>query len=112
MPRQDVMSIMMQLVDEYVVMSYNTNPANAMDRILAQAKYASKSHGPSMPRVLGSVETAKRVGTNVSYADTPGKQSKGIVLADVGRIEAALRQYPAFRGMAIHHWAAWNELPP
>jgi hypothetical protein len=109
-----VMDLIMPMVDEYVVMSYNTDPANAASRVLEQAKYATRqvSDGRKMPRVMGSVETARGVGRNVSYGDTPGKASKQIVLEDILAIEQPLRQHAAFGGMAIHHWAAWDALPP
>ncbi|KAK3674919.1 hypothetical protein LTR78_005263 [Recurvomyces mirabilis] len=109
-----VMDLVMPLMDEYVVMSYNTDPANATKRIVTQAAHATKQavEGSKMPRILGSVETAKGVGRNISYGDTVGKQSRTAVLRDVRVIEEELAEYPAFAGMAIHHWAAWRELLP
>ena len=111
-PRRCVMDLIMPLVDEYIVMSYNTNPENAASRIHEQARYASSllQSGSIVPRVLGSLETARDVGVNVSYGDTPDKQSKEAVLKDLNTIECSLEKYPAFSGMAIHHWAAWENL--
>ena len=110
--RRCVMDLIMPLVDEYVAMSYNTDPANAAGRAAEQARYASSliQTGGHIPRVLGSLETAKGVGANISYGDTPGKESKLAVLVDLEKIEGILEKYPAFSGMAIHHWAAWEKL--
>lgn len=111
--RTCIMELIMPLLDEYVVMSYNTDPAIAAGRILQQVRYACAQtlEGNKAVRVLGSVETAKGAGKDVSYGDTPGKESRAAVLDDISIIEGTLRKYPAFRGMAIHHWAGWDELP-
>jgi hypothetical protein len=109
--RQGVMKHMMQFVDDYVVMSYNTNPANAANRVLGEAKYASTLPENARPRVYGGVETMQGVGANVSYGDTPGKQSKAVVLSDLQKITETLKAYPAFHGMNIHDWAGWRALP-
>ncbi|KAK5126683.1 hypothetical protein LTR85_009617 [Meristemomyces frigidus] len=111
--RTCIQDLIMPLLDEYVIMSYNTDPANAASRVLQQARYASAKalEGCKMPRVLGSLETERGAGRNVSYGDTPGKEFKTAVLNDIGTIEEMLQKYPAFHGMAIHHWAAWDKLP-
>ncbi|KAK6390798.1 hypothetical protein LTR65_005402 [Meristemomyces frigidus] len=108
-----IMDLIMPLVDEYVVMSYNTDPANAASRVSQQASFASAQaqQGAKMVRVLGAVETEQGVGGTVSYGDAPGKDSRGAVLEDMGTIENMLQQYPAFSGMSIHHWASWDEMP-
>ncbi|OQN97247.1 hypothetical protein B0A48_16789 [Cryoendolithus antarcticus] len=110
--RVSVMNLLMPILDEYVVMSYDTDSAIAASRVVQQAAYASQrlQEGQSMPRVLGAVEVGTGVGSGVSYGDTPGKGSKAVVLRDIESITQSLRLYPAFRGMAIHHWQAWNEL--
>lgn len=111
--RTCVMDLIMPLVDEYVVMTYSTDPAAAVARILYQARYASAKalEGHKMPYVLGSVETAKGVRRNTLSGDVPGRTSKGAVLDGIATIEKTLRKYPAFAGMAIYHWASWADLP-
>ncbi|KAK5129730.1 hypothetical protein LTR08_002941 [Meristemomyces frigidus] len=101
--RECVMELLMPLLDEYVVMSYNTDPANAASRVVQQAIYASRQMraGRKMPRVLGAVEVGKGVGRGVSYSDTLGKASKAVVLDDIGAIERILSGYEAFSGMAM-----------
>lgn len=111
--RTRVMELLMPILDEYVLMSYNTNPATAASFVAQQAMYATQqvNAGQAMPRVLGGVEVGQGIGSGVSYADTTGKASKAIVLADIGTIENDLSSYPSFSGVAIDHWAAWTDLP-
>ncbi|CAJ2507879.1 Uu.00g090650.m01.CDS01 [Anthostomella pinea] len=113
--RTSVMELIMPLLDEYVVMSYNTIPTTAANFVSEQAKYASdqaRNGSVKMTRVLGAVETAKGIGQGVSYGDTPGKDSRTAVLEDTNTIESGLARYSAFGGLAIHHWAAWEALAP
>ena len=109
--RQGVMKYMMPLLDEYVVMSYNTSPSNAASRVAVQAAYASTLPAASRPRVYGSMEVSTRVGANVSYGDTAGKNSKAIVMQDMAVMNEALRQHSAFKGIAFHHWESWQAMP-
>ncbi|EMC96346.1 hypothetical protein BAUCODRAFT_156531 [Baudoinia panamericana UAMH 10762] len=112
--RTGIMDLIMPVVDEYVIMSYNTHPESVVSFVQAQAAYASEhsQQGERMPRVLGGVETEQGVGAGVSYGDTPGKQSRTVVLSDIAEIEANLTVFPSFGGMAIHHWSAWEALGP
>jgi hypothetical protein len=110
--RQSVMKYMMPLLDEYVVMSYNTHPDNAAGRVDAQAAYASTLPGASRPRVYASMEVSVGVGENVSYGDTAGKNSKGAVMRDMRDIVGMLSRHEAFKGVALHHWDSWQVLPP
>jgi hypothetical protein len=110
--RQGVMKFMMEFIDDYVVMSYNTNPTNAASRVAAQAAYANTLPFNSRPRVYGSVETNEGVGSGISYGDTAGKKSKAVVLADMQTIESILKPNPSFCGLAIHDWNGWLYLSP
>ncbi|KAK4987226.1 hypothetical protein LTR50_004738 [Elasticomyces elasticus] len=109
--RQCVMKYMMHYVDEYVIMSYNTDPVNAAGRVETQAAYASTLPVGSMPNVFAAVEVTTGVGIYISYGDTPGKASKQVVAADMRNITAALTKYPAFAGVGLHMWQAWQALP-
>jgi hypothetical protein len=109
--RQGVMKYMMPLLDEYVVMSYNTSPSNAASRVAVQAAYASTLPAASRPRVYGSVEVSTGVGANVSYGDTAGKNSKAVVMQDMAVMTEALRYHSAFKGIAFHHWSSWQAMP-
>jgi hypothetical protein len=109
--RQSVMKHMMTLVDDYVVMSYNVNPSEAARRVADQAAYASTLPVALRPRVFASMEVEAGVGVNVSYADTPGKNSKQVVLKDLESITEKLGQFSAFKGVALHHWSSWQVLP-
>jgi hypothetical protein len=109
--RQGVMKYMMPLLDEYIVMSYNTDPANAASRVAVQAAYAAMLPAESRPRVFGSMEVSTGVGANVSYGDTAGKNSRAVVMQDMEVMIATLRQHPAFEGIVFHHWSSWQVMP-
>ena len=108
--RANVGHLMMGYTDSYVVMSYNTDPANAANRVVEQAAFASKLPADIRPQVLASMEVDKGVEAKVSYGDTPGKDTKAAVLADRDALSAALATYPAFAGVAIHAWSGWKDL--
>lgn len=109
--RQSVMKHMMVLLDDYVVMSYNTNPSEAARRVVAQAAYASTLPAELRPRVHAAMEVAAGVGANVSYGNTPGKNSKAVVMQDMKVIAETLSQHSAFAGVSLHHWSSWQVLP-
>ncbi len=103
--------LMMGYTDDYVVMSYNTDPENAAGRVAGQAAFASKLPADVRPRILAAMETNTGVETHVSYGDTPGKATKAQVLADRAAIAGRLRIYPAFAGVSLHAWSGWQALP-
>jgi hypothetical protein len=108
--RQSVMKYMMPLLDEYIVMSYNTSPDNAAGRVDAQAAYASTLPTASRPHVYASMEVTVGVGENVSYGDTLGKNSKAVVMQDMESIVGMLGNHSAFKGVALHHWDSWQAM--
>jgi hypothetical protein len=61
--------------------------------------------------VYASMEVAVGVGENVSYGDTAGKNSKGVVMRDLEDIVRTLSQHEAFKGVALHHWESWEVMP-
>lgn len=103
--------LMMGYTDDYVVMSYNTDPENAAGRVSGQAAFASRLPADIRPRILAAMETDKGVEAHVSYGDTAGKASRAQVLADRAAIADRLRVYPAFAGVSIHAWSGWQALP-
>ncbi|KAK4971493.1 hypothetical protein LTR42_007221 [Elasticomyces elasticus] len=109
--RKGIMKYMMGLVDEFVIMSYNTDPALAAARVGAQAAYASTMPTASRPRVYASVEVTQGIGANISYGDTAGKDFKTVVMNDVATLTSSLMKYAAFEGIAIHQWSAWETMP-
>jgi len=109
--RQGVMKYMMALLDEYVVMSYNTSPSIAASRVAVQAAYASTLPVASRPRVYGSMEMTTGVGANISYGDTADKNSKAVVIQDMEDMTAMLCEYQAFKGISLHHWSSWQAMP-
>ena len=108
--RQGVMKFMMDLVDDYIVMSYNTDPEDAASRVLAQVTYADTLALSRRPRVYGALETNLGVGSEISYGDTEGKNSKTAVFADIKIIESILDSQPSFCGINIHDTDGWEQL--
>ncbi|HEX8610621.1 MAG TPA: peptidase inhibitor family I36 protein [Telluria sp.] len=109
--RETVGQQMMKIVHDYVIMSYNTNPDNAASRVAAQARMASELPFEKRPRISGAVETHLGVDVNVSYADTPGKNSRRVVLEDIDHILSTLGSHRAFGGFSVHDWEGWRTLP-
>ncbi len=103
--------LMMGYTDDYVVMSYNTDPENAAGRVAGQAAFASQLPADVRPRILAAMETNPGVEAHVSYGDTPSKATKAQVLADRAALADRLRLYPAFAGVSLHAWSGWQALP-
>ncbi|CAK3943273.1 hypothetical protein MYCFIDRAFT_174599 [Lecanosticta acicola] len=113
-PLRRVMELLMESVDDYVVMSYHTDPQNASRRVGDEVEYATalrRMGREHRPRVFAAVETIQGVGASVSYGDHALKRSRAAVLRDVEAITATLRRYDAFGGVAIHAWSGWKKLP-
>ncbi|MEO5969724.1 MAG: hypothetical protein ABIQ95_07325 [Bdellovibrionia bacterium] len=110
--RQNVMKFMMGFLDEYLIMSYKTIPTSVASRVLAQVTYADTLPLTKRPRVYASVETHAGIGSGTSYADTPGKNTKTAVLADMKIIYSTLKAHPSFCGTNIHDWVGWMKLNP
>lgn len=110
--RNSVGKQMMNYVDEYIVMTYNTNPQNAASRAQAQAQYASTLPAGARPRVSAAVETHKGPGATVSYGDNSTKNSRQAVLADMAIIQSILGVNAAFSGVNIHDWEGWSMMAP
>jgi hypothetical protein len=106
-----VTEILMASVDEYIVMSYSTNPQRAVDRVLSKTVYADRLGGDA-PRVIAAVETHKGAGRGVSYGEDHAKGTKAAVLADIQSILSALSRHPSFGGVDVHDWTGWSSLPP
>lgn len=108
--RASIGHLMMGVTDDYVVMSYNTDPANAAARVAAQADFASKLPADVRPRIIAAMETNPGIGATISYGDTPGKQSKAAVMTDLATMSRQLDTYPAFAGVSLHAWRGWIAL--
>lgn len=109
---QGVMEAMMGIVDEYVIMSYNTSPRYVADRIRGELTYADTIPLATRPKVYGAIETHAGVGNTVSYADTPNKTSRARALRDALSITYLSKQHASFCGIALHDWLGWQSLNP
>jgi hypothetical protein len=109
-----VLEHIMDYVDVYSIMTYNTTPSNVVARATGELTYAGTMSAATRPEVWVSVETHCGVGANISYCDTPGKNSKSAVYTDITTIISSLSSYPALTGLNIHDWAVtgWKELTP
>jgi len=113
--RKPLLHVMIGLVDDYVVMSYNVNPGNAANRVLGELAYASSLKTPRNmrgPMVHAAVETHTGAGPTVSYGDHPVKNTKAAVVSDLDLLHQHLSGYTAFAGVAIHDWEGWRSLDP
>jgi hypothetical protein len=106
-----VMSRLMPLIDEYVIMSYNTDPQNAVNRVTGELAYADRLDANRRLVILASIETHQGVGMAISYGDDPVKGNRTAALADIQTITHRLSGYTSFGGMAIHDWVGWRDLP-
>lgn len=107
--RKGLMQHLMAVVQDYVIMSYNTNPANVISRIGGELEYAD-SLRELRPRILFGLETHAGAGIHVSYADTPSKGTRAAVLADYEAISHRASEHRSFAGGAIHDWEGWRDL--
>jgi hypothetical protein len=109
--REGVMQAIMGHVDQYLAMTYNTDPTNAANRALGEVSYAD-TLGPNHPLVFAAVETNSGVGRGVSYGDDAVKDTRAAVLADMQAIHDQLASHPSFGGVNIHDWTGWWNLHP
>ncbi|MCO6501226.1 MAG: T9SS type A sorting domain-containing protein [Vicingus serpentipes] len=93
-------------------MSYNTNPLNVYARVEGELNYAETLPIQNRPRIWVGCETHCGVGINVSYCDTPDKNSKDTVNKDISTIEALVASYTSYTGFNIHDWEGWKNLTP
>ena len=108
-----VMHHMMQIVDDYVVMSYNTNVDVVMHLMHDVLTYAGSLPPAQRPAVHSAVETECGIGANVSYGDAPSRNSRDAMLGDIATVSQALAlKYESFAGVSIHHFSAWEALEP
>lgn len=110
--RKGVMKHIMPLLDDYVVMSYNTNTTNAVNRVIGELKYADTLPLAQRPRVHAAVETHRGPGATVSYGDHATKNSRTAVLADIEILRSLLQVYSSFGGIDIHDWVGWRDIRP
>jgi hypothetical protein len=108
--QDDVMHHLVKYLDVYIIMSYNTNPNNVLNRINGELTYISSLPEVSRPLLFAAGETHCNVGANISYCDTPDKDSKDVFLSDLEIIEHTATGFSAYTGFAIHDWKGWKDL--
>jgi hypothetical protein len=108
--RQRVLDVALGLMDDYIIMSYNTTPSNVLTRVAGEVATAD-AIGVSAPRIVVGMETHPGVGSGISYADTTGKNSKAVVLADMAQLCTSMSHRTSFAGMAIHDYEGWAVMP-
>jgi Secretion system C-terminal sorting domain len=110
--RKKVMQHIMPYLDDYCIMTYNTNTANVLNRVQGELAYAESLPATSRPRIWLSGETHCGVGAQVSYCDTPGKNTKNTVYSDIATIEASASKFTCYAGYNVHDWEGWKALSP
>jgi len=107
-----VLHHILNYLDDVFIMSYSTNPATVINKMVGELQYAETLPIGSRPNIWAGLETHCGVGANVSYCDTPGKNSKSNVNTDITTIENTLKTYASYYGMNIHDWEnGWKSLP-
>ena len=108
--RQGVMKHMMEILDEYIIMSYNTKPQNAVNIIIGEVNYADTLSHNVRSDAYTSIETHKGVWQGISYWDHESKNSKSAAFTDINIIESVLDKNQLFKGVCIHDWEGWKVL--
>lgn len=105
---QTVMKHMMNYVDDYCIMSYQTDTSIVAQRVVSELTYGSTIPGK---RVFPGVETVTGRGAAVTYGDNYTKAKKSAVLSDIAKMEGMFSKFASFAGINIHDWIGWSELP-
>ena len=108
--REGVHKAMMEIVDDYLIMSYRTDVTRVYDIIKGELTYADSLPAAKRPRIYAGLETHKNVGAAVSYGDKAGNDSRSHVLAEIGRIHELAKAHPSLCGVNIHDWVGWRGL--
>eukprot|EP00834_Sanchytrium_tribonematis_P001312 NODE_31_length_37178_cov_0.413576.p11 type:complete len:303 gc:universal NODE_31_length_37178_cov_0.413576:32027-31119(-) len=96
----EVFSHFASILDEIFVMSYNTYTDNVVARMDGKLKVGDSKN----VKICSGVETNAGVAEYVSYADTPGKNSKSVVLSDISILEIRLGNHTSYSGVCIHDY--------
>ena len=110
--RQEVGHHMMNIVNDYNIMSYNTNLNNVVNRVIGEISFANTLPTATRPKVRAGIETHKGVGNGISFGDTPGKDNRTTVMAFLDELDATLKDNPSYCGTNIHDWIGYLELHP
>lgn len=105
--RRPLIDHLMPLVSQYVIMSYSTKTSNVINKIAGELRHADLL---GTRRIVFGLETHAGSGTNISYADTPNKNRRAAVIADLQFIEEHVVSHPSYLGWAIHDWEGWSNL--
>ena len=103
---------MMGIVNDYNIMSYNTNLNNVVNRVIGEVTYANGLPAATRPKVRAGIETHKGVGAGISFGDTPGMDNRTTVNNFLNELDTALGGNPSYCGTNIHDWIGYLELFP
>jgi hypothetical protein len=107
---QTVMAHMFNYVDDYCIMSYQTDLSRLTPRIRGELLHGNSLVGKA---VFAGVETVKGRGAAVTYGDHRSKNKRSAVLSDIATLESLLKVHPSFAGVNIHDWQlGWVKLAP
>lgn len=104
---QTMMKHMLRYVDDYDIMSYQTDLARVKQRVVNELIYGDTLVGKA---IFPGVETVKGRGRAVTYGDHPTKRFKSAVLKDIATMETMFTGYKSFAGVNIHDWLGWQKL--
>ena len=104
---QTVMEHMFNYIDEYCIMSYQTDLTKVSQRIINEIRYANNIPDK---KVFAGVETVTGRGGAVTYGDNAAKKYKSAVIKDIEIMEGMFKGNPSFGGVNIHDWQGWMAL--
>lgn len=90
-------------VDTAVLMDYDDDLPDLLDRLQSELAYADKVH----KRLIVGVETQCGLDDDLTFCE----EGRTVLLATLGQLHQALKSHPAYAGQAIHHWKSLVELP-
>ncbi|MBI5607592.1 MAG: hypothetical protein HY902_01780 [Deltaproteobacteria bacterium] len=90
-------------VDTAVLMDYDDDLPDLLDRISSELAYADKVH----KRLIVGVETQCGLDNDLTFCE----EGRTALRATLAQLHAALKLHPAYAGQAIHHWKSLAELP-
>lgn len=105
-----MMGHMFNYVDDYVIMSYQTDLNKVSQRVKTELTFGDRF--TPLKQVFPSLETVKGRGGAVTYGDNATKKFKSVVLKDIATMEGMFKGHPCFGGICIHDWQGWQALAP
>lgn len=106
---QTMMAHMFNYIDDYCIMSYQTDLKKVAERVRDELLHGNRMTGKA---VMPSLETVKGRGPLVTYGDNATKNSRTLVLQDIATMETMFNSHSSFSGINIHDFNGYMALKP